>query len=58
VRAVGLDEVLLARQGPWRTHAWSTAIADVAGSQLLDVIPGRSAAGACGWFTTPPVWLV
>jgi hypothetical protein len=50
--------VLLARQGPWRTHAWSTAIADVAGGQLLDVIPGRSAAGACGWFTTPPVWLV
>jgi transposase len=58
VTAVGLDEVLFARQGLWRTHAWSTTIADVDGGQLLDVIPGRSAAGACGWFTTPPVWLV
>jgi transposase len=54
VTAVGLDEVLFARQGPWRTHAWSTTIADVEGGQLLDVIPGRSAAGACRWFDARP----
>jgi transposase len=54
VTAVGLDEVLFARQGPWRTHEWSTTIADVAAGQLLDVIPGRSAAGACRWFDARP----
>jgi transposase len=54
VTAVGLDEVLFAREGPGRTHSWSTTIADVEGGQLLDVIPGRSAAGACRWFDTRP----
>lgn len=42
VTAVGLDKMLFARQGPWRTQAWSTSIADVASGQLLDVIEGRS----------------
>jgi transposase len=54
VTAVGLDEVLFARQGPWRTQAWSTSIADVASGQLLDVISGRSAVGACQWFDARP----
>ncbi len=49
VEALGLDEVLFARVGPWRTQAWSTSIVDVGAGQLLDVIEGRSAAGACGW---------
>ena len=49
VTALGLDEVLFARQGPWRTQAWSTSIVDVEAGQLLDVIEGRSAAGACEW---------
>jgi transposase len=50
VTAVGLDEVLFARHGRWRTQAWSTTIADVAAGHLLDIIDGRSAAGACHWF--------
>jgi transposase len=54
VAAVGLDEVLFARQGPWRTQAWSTQIVDVHHGQLLDVIEGRSAAGACAWFAQRP----
>ena len=54
VTAVGLDEVLFARQGRWRTQAWSTTIADVANGQLLDIIEGRSAAGACRWFDARP----
>jgi transposase len=54
VAAVGLDEVLFAREGTWRTQAWSTSIADVARGQLLDVIPGRSAAAACAWFAERP----
>jgi hypothetical protein len=54
VTAVGLDEVLFARPGPWRTQAWSTTIADVAAGRLLDIIQGRSAAGACRWFQQRP----
>ena len=47
--AVRLDEVLFARQGRWRTHAWSTTIAEVT--------TGRSATGACRWFDArPPGW--
>lgn len=49
VQALGVDEVLFARLGRWRTQMWSTSIVDVAGGQLLDVIEGRSAAGLCGW---------
>ncbi len=47
VEALGLDEVLFAREGPWRSQGWSTSIVDVEAGQLLDVRPGRSAAGAC-----------
>ncbi|HJT94720.1 MAG TPA: ISL3 family transposase [Mycobacterium sp.] len=47
--ALGLDETLFCRQGPWRTQCWSTSIVDVAGGQLLDVVPGRSAAEPCRW---------
>jgi transposase len=54
VEALGVDEVLFARQGPWRTQGWSTSIVDVAAGQLLDVIEGRSAAGLCAWLDTRP----
>ena len=50
VNALGLDEVLFARVGPWRIKAWSTSIVDTRAGKLLDVIPGRTAAGACEWF--------
>lgn len=54
VAALGVDEVLFARLGRWRTQAWSTSIVDVAGGQLLDVIPGRSSAGLCEWLDAMP----
>lgn len=54
VNALGVDEVLFARLGRWRTQAWSTSIVDVASGQLLDVIPGRSAVGLCGWLDDQP----
>lgn len=58
VEALGVDEVLFARLGRWRTQAWSTQIVDVAAGQLLDVIPGRSSAGLCGWLGDQPgPWL-
>jgi transposase len=47
--AVGLDETLFARVGLWRRQSWSTSIVDVRGGRLLDVVPGRTAAGPCAW---------
>jgi transposase len=58
VTAVGLDEVLFCRHGPFRHRAWSTQVVDVARGQLLDVVPGRDAAGSCAWFADRPAdWL-
>jgi len=51
VEALGLDETLFARLGRWRTQHWSTSVADVRRSQLLDVLEGRSSTGACEWLT-------
>ena len=42
VEALGLDEVLFARIGPWHRQEFSTQIVDVNAGQLLDVVPGRS----------------
>ena len=56
--AVGLDEVLFCRLGRFRRRCWSTQIVDVAHGQLLDVVTGRDAAGACAWFAgRDPGWL-
>lgn len=49
VEALGVDEVLFARLGRWRTRAWSTSIVDVTRGRLLDVIEGRSAKGLYEW---------
>jgi hypothetical protein len=47
--ALGVDETLLARVGPWRTQRWSTSIVDVRAGQLLDVVEGRNATAPCAW---------
>jgi transposase len=51
VDALGLDETLFCRQGRWRTQVWCASIVDVSAghSQLLDVVPGRSASGPSDW---------
>lgn len=54
VSAVGLDETLFARVGPFRRQLWSTQIVDVAAGQLLDVVPGRDSTPACAWFADRP----
>ena len=41
VSAVGLDETLFARVGPFRRQLWSTQIVDVTAGQLLDIVAGR-----------------
>jgi transposase len=53
--AVGLDETLFARQGPFRTQCWSTQIVDVEQGRLLDVVPGRDSAEPCAWFAARTV---
>ena len=49
VEALGLDEVLFVREGEYRRQCFSTQIVDVERGQLLDVVPGRSAAAATQW---------
>ena len=55
VSALGLDETLFARTGRWRRQHWCTSIVDVARpSQLLDIVPGRTAAGPSAWIAAQP----
>jgi len=49
--ALGLDETLFCRDGPWRHQRWSTSIVDVGTGRLLDVVAGRSSAEPCRWLT-------
>jgi transposase len=49
VAALGLDEVLFVKEGPYHRQAFSTSIVDVGRGQLLDVVPGRSAARPIAW---------
>jgi transposase len=54
VTAVGLDETLFARTGPYRRQLWSTQIVDVGSGQLLDIVPGRDSDRPCRWFAAQP----
>jgi transposase len=57
VAAVGLDETLYKREGPYRRQCWSTQIVDVERGQLLDVVAGREVQPVCEWFAArPAVW--
>jgi transposase len=49
VEALGLDEVLFARIGPWKRQEFSTQMVDVGVGHLLDVVPGRSGAEPTAW---------
>ena len=54
VRALGLDEVLFVRLGPFRRQEFSTQIVDVGRGQLLDVVPGRSGNEPIAWLGAKP----
>jgi len=57
VTALGLDEALFCRLGPFRRQHWSTSIVDVANGRLLDVVEGRTAAGPSSWLAARgPAW--
>ena len=49
VEAVGLDEVLFVKLGPYHRQHYSTQIVDVEKGQLLDVVPGRSGKEPTKW---------
>jgi len=49
VSALGLDEVLMVRVGPFHRQHFSTQIVDVRAGQLLDVVPGRGSAEPMEW---------
>jgi transposase len=49
--AIGIDETLAVRRGPFRTQEWLTGIVDVRAGRLLDVVAGRTSAGPIEWFT-------
>ena len=49
VEALGLDEVLFVRLGPFHRQHFSTQIVDVKAGQLLDVVPGRTGKGPTEW---------
>jgi transposase len=49
VRALGMDEVLFVRRGTYRTKEFTTQLVDVEGTQLLDIVPGRSGDGPKEW---------
>ena len=52
VTSLGLDETLFFRQGRWKRQRWATSIVDVGDGQLLDMVPGRNAAGPCAWLAS------
>ena len=54
VEAVGVDETLFWRKGRWKKKQWCTSVVDVGGHQLLDIVPGRTAESAAGWFRNQP----
>jgi transposase len=47
--AIGLDETLFCRRGPYKRKSWSTTVCDVANHQLIDVLPTRDFKEVAGW---------
>ncbi len=52
--AIGLDETLFVRQGPYKKKLWSTTVCDVANHQLIDVLPTRDFTEVAGWLRRRP----
>jgi hypothetical protein len=49
VVALGLDETLFYRKGPYHIQQWSTSIVDVKSATLLDVVCGRGGVESKKW---------
>jgi hypothetical protein len=56
--AIGLDETLFVRQGPYKHKSWSTTVCDVANHQLIDLLPTRQFTEVAGWLRRKPHHMV
>ena len=57
VTALGLDEILMWRQGKYRRKRWGTTIVDARRGILLDIVAGRTANPAIKWLQArSPQW--
>lgn len=52
--AIGLDETLFVRSGPYKEKTWSTTVCDVANHALIDVLPTRDFTRVAGWLRAQP----
>ena len=52
--AIGLDERLFVRQGPYKVKTWSTTVCDVANHALIDVLPTRDFTEVASWMRAQP----
>jgi transposase len=52
--AIGLDETLFVKEGPFKHKTWSTTVCDVANHQLIDVLATRDFTAVAGWLRKQP----
>jgi transposase len=52
--AIGLDETLFVRSGPYKHKTWSTTVCDVANHQLIDVLATREFTQVAAWLRAQP----
>jgi transposase len=52
--AIGLDESLFCRAGPYKHKVWSTTVCDVANHALIDVLPTRDFTSVARWLRAQP----
>jgi transposase len=52
--AIGLDESLFVRAGPFKHKTWSTTVCDVANHALIDVLPTRDFTQVARWLRRQP----
>jgi len=52
--AIGLDETLFLRRGPYKKKSWSTTVCDVVNHQLIDVVPTREFTEVARWLDHQP----
>ena len=52
--AIGLDETLFVRAGPYKDKAWSTTVCDVANHALIDVLATRDFTAVASWLRRQP----
>ena len=52
--AIGLDETLFVRAGPYKQKTWSTTVCDVANHALIDVLATRDFTQVAGWLRRQP----